>query len=133
MVTPAVAKKHEEDMAREQYFESLGRDPVRPLDPIPPITTESIFGPASPSPPADVGDDMNLDNTTFPPAGPSPLSPASASDFHFPLHYQPIPDNDFVPEVDPDACPGSPEPYNEDLERSALEEELRALEDIQYG
>ena len=133
MVTPAVAKKHKEDMAREQYFESLGRNPVYASGPIPPITTESIFGRASPSPPADVGDGMNLDNTIFPPVEPSPPSPTATSDFHFPLHRQPIPDNDFVPDVNPDACPGSPEPYDEDLERSALDEELQALEDIEYG
>jgi len=120
-------------VSTQQYFESLGCDPVYASDPIPPITTESIFGHASPSPPADIGDSMNLDSTIFPLVEPSPPSPTTTSDFHFPLYHQPIPDNDFVPGVNPDACPGSPEPYDEDFERSALKEELRALEDIEYG
>lgn len=133
MVTPAVAKKHQEDMARERYIESLGRAPASTTGPIPPITTESIFGIASPSPPANTNDSMDLDNTTFSPPEPSPPLPAAGSDFYLPSHCQPIPDDDFVPDVNPDVHPGSPEPYDEDLERSALEEELQAFEDVKYG
>ena len=132
MVTPAVAKKHQENMEREQYLKSLGRDPGHATDLIPPITTESIFGPSPPSPPADIDDGMDLD-TTFPPVEPSPPLPATDPDFHFPSHQHPILDDDFVPDVDPDLRPGSPEEYDEDLERSALEEELWGLEDIEYG
>ena len=149
MVTPTVAKKHREDMAQDRYLESVGHDSVSPTNPIPPITTESLFGQrAPPSPPADIDDrmnlsdtfppadidvSMNLDNSTFPPVGPPPPLPTTSSDFHFPSHQQPIQDNDFAPDVDPDARSGSPQPYDEDLERSALEEELRELEDIEYS
>ena len=153
MVTPAVAKKHREEMVREQYVASLGHDLMDTTNPIPPITTESIFGhtshsppagasmdldnvafpPIEPSPLADIGDGISLNNITPPPIGLSPPSSAAGYDFHFPSHQQPIPDDDFIPDIDPDARQGSPEPYDEDLEGLALEEEFQALEDIQYG
>lgn len=144
MVTPAVAKKHKEDMAREQYIESLGRDP-RATGPVPPITTESIFGPATLPTPADIDDSMNLDNEILLPIElpPPPALPTTSTDFQFPSHQHPIPEDDFAPNVSleddftpnvsPDVHQGSPELYDEDLERSAVEEELQAFEDIQYG
>ena len=76
--------------------------------------------------------DMNLVNTTLPPVEPSPPLPNATPSVHSPsCHHQIL--DDFVSNIDPDVRPGSPEPYNENLERLASEElqckcELKSLE-----
>ena len=76
---------------------------------------------------------MDLDNVAFRPVEPSSPLPTAGSNSHFVSHQQLIPDDDFILDIDPGTRPGSPVPYDEDLEGSALEEELRAFEGIQYG
>ena len=128
MVTPFVAKKHREAKDRERYFESLGHDPIHAADPIPPITAESLFGPISPPMPAEFGGDMNIDEETLPP---EPLPPPiiTSPDLHPPSCHRLVLDDDFEPDDDSNDGLAPPEEYDEDLERSAREEEQQADED----
>lgn len=133
MVTQAVARKHKEELARMEYLESLGQAPVYTGNPTPPITAESVFGHTSPPSPTIVNDSMDVDNVTFTPVELSPPPPIIGSDNNFPLHHHPILEDDFQPDTDLEdpLCPL--EPYNEDLETLAVEEELHAFSEIRYG
>lgn len=128
MVTLAVAAKHKDNLAQAEYLNSLGRTPMYTGIPIPPITTESVFGSTPPPPPASANDNMDVDNVPLTPVVLSPPPPVTSSD-HLPPHHHPISEDDFQPNTDSGGRPCSPEPYNEDLENSALEEEFQALED----
>ena len=133
MVTKAVAKKHREEAMREEYLRSLGRTQTYAGNPAPPLTTERVFG--APSSPMSTGvdDSMDTDNTVPPLDELSPHPPIADSGVDYlPPHY-PIPENDFQPDANLYDDLDPPEPYNEGLENSALEEELSAFANIRYG
>jgi len=133
MVTPAVARKHREEIAWAEHLESLGQPSVYTGNPTPPITTESVFGHASPPPPTVADNGMDVDDTTTMPVGPLPSPPITNPDEYLPEHYHSIPDNDFQPDTNLDDPLYPPELYNEDLETAAVEEELCAFSKIRYG
>ena len=123
MLTPAVARKHKEEIVQANYLKSLGQTPIYVRNPVPPITAESVFGQASP-PPTTADDSMDVDNIVVTPNKLSPpLGPLVADpNEHFPQPHHSIPENDFQPGTDQDSPPQ--EPYNEDMETAAIEEEL---------
>ena len=130
MVTPVVARKHKEEIARVEYLETLGQTSVYARNPTPPITAESIFGHTSPPLPTVADNSMDIDNTTMMPAEPSPPPPITSPEEYLPKHHHSVPENNFQPDTDLD---DPPELYDEDLETAAIEEELRAFSEIRYG
>ena len=132
VVSAATAKKHKDEMAKAEYFAGLSQAPVYAGNPAPPITAESVFRHSSPSPPTVTDDDMDIDNIPFTPTG-SPPPPVTHLDEHPSEHHHLVPDDDFQA----DACLDDPlcqlEPYNEDFETMAIEDELRAFSEIRYG
>ena len=132
MVTQAVAKKHKEDAERAKYLGDLGHTPAYIGNPIPPITAEHVFAPHSTPPPVGADDDMDIDDTT--PTLDELLLPPSNTNFDYlPPRHHPIPEDDFQPDINLDEDLSPPEPYNEDLENLALEEELSNFANIRYG
>lgn len=132
MVTEAVAKKHKEEAERGKYLGDLGRAPAYVGNPIPPITAEHVFGSGSSLSPTGANDDMDIDNTAPTPDELLQPPPITSSDRPPPYHY-PILEDDFQPDINLDDNPDPPEPYNEGLENSALEEDLSAFANIRYG
>ena len=134
MVTKAVAKKHMDEYARAEYIDTLGHTPTYTGNPIPPITAEHVFGPSSPPPPADIDDDMDIGDAAptldIDELSPPPLNTNSG---YLPPRHHSIPENDFQPDINLDDDLSPPEPYNEGLENSALEEELSDFANIRYG
>ena len=119
-------------MAKAEYFACLGHTPAYTGNPTPPIIAERVFGHSSPSPPTVTGDGMDVNNTPFAPnESPPPL--IACTDENFTEHYHPIPDNDFQANIDLDDLQPEVEPYNEDFEITAVEDELRAFSEIRYG
>lgn len=122
MVTPSMAKRHRDDLAQAEYLNNLGHAPTYTGVSVPPITAETVFG-STPSPPlAGADDDMDIDDIPLIPVELSPFPPITNSGHHL------IPEDDFQPDSNLGDRLHSPEPYNEDLENSALEEESQALE-----
>lgn len=131
LVTPATAKKHRDIAARMEWIETLGRAPIYTGHPTPPITAESVFGVASSLPSTSINDNIDIDNIILTPVEPSSSPPIPASNLHLPPHH-PILEDDFQPDIDLDDL-FPPEPYNEDIENSVLEEEFQAFSSIRYG
>ena len=90
---------------------------------------------------------MNVNEDTLP-TEQFPPSPTTAPDLHPPSRHQPVLNDDFEPDDDSNGSLGPPEAYDEDLERSAEEEEDRhadensgwflseehcSLKEIKYG
>lgn len=134
MVTPAVAKKHKEEMMQAEYLQGLGQAPNYIGNPEPPLTAESVFGHTPTPPPLAVEEVMDIDNAAFAQNN----SPLPASLDHLPLPQYMIPDDDFQSDNvqsddDPNDYPLPSEMYEEHAEDLSFEDEFRVFENIRYG
>ena len=127
-----MAKKHKDEMAKAKYHISLSQAPAYARNPTPPIITESVFGHLSPSPLTVTNSSMDIDNVPFTPnTSPPPL--VAHLDENFSKHYHMIPDNNFQANTNLDDLQCKLEPYNEDFELTAVEDELCAFSEIRYS
>ena len=132
MVSLVQAEKHKRELKWAKHLEDIGHTPVYTGVPIPPITTESVFGHVSPPAPSNENDNMDVDNVdTYLTSTKLPRSPPVTDIPYSPKNSHLIPDNDFQPDTGPSDRLPLPELFNKDTENSTLEG-FQSLEDSAF-